>query len=200
MNGMFCVSEFAFDDYLSREEQTDLLRTYRAANMRRFHYMNAATLDYSHVSWFYSYNTACIGAMFDERFERSYLFVMPFVYDEKDFRNSRTTNKQINRWLREHGYNVTVSGLRTVYSNAKNYYASYPLTMDDGSLVVPRFRHIQKYVNDDGSFSYDRVKSFVPHLAYNDDCSALVVDGTNVLSDDGSTEYLRHDSYLERMV
>ena len=38
-----CISEFAAGDYLTREEQLELLRTYRRNGVRRWHSSNAGT-------------------------------------------------------------------------------------------------------------------------------------------------------------
>lgn len=179
MSGI-CVSEYAFADSLSREKTKELRNLYRAANMKPFHYMNAATLELTEVSWFYSYHTAIVGACYNDKTEHAYLFVQPFIWDRDYFKNSCTTNRQTNRWLRERGFCVTVQGLRTVYQNARRGYASYTLTMDDGTLVVPRFNLSQMTIDAYGNIETKQHCESVPHLAYNDDASALVVIGKSV--------------------
>lgn len=165
------------DDYLTRDEIRCLLKAYKYANMKRFHYMNAATLTQIGTEWLYSYYTAIIGASIDNSSEYTYLYVQPFIWDSEWFINSRTTNKQTNKWLYEHGFNVTVSGLRTVYNLAKDGYASYPITMNDGRLVIPRFNDAQERINKYGEFEYKRHASEVPYLEYNNSSDALIVVG-----------------------
>lgn len=176
-SGITFVSEYAFSEALTREETKDLRKAYSAAGMVQFHSMNAATLELQDVSWFYSYYTAIVGAYYHEITECAYLFVQPFVWDTIAFANSRTTNRQTNRWLRERGFNVTVQDLRTVYNNAKHGNASYPLTMDDGTLVIPRFNYSQQTIDNYGNHNNERHCNEVPYLIYPDDASALVVCG-----------------------
>lgn len=166
-----------FNDYLTRDETRDLLKAYKYANMKRFHYMNAATLNLNSVKWLYSYYTAIIGASNDYSSKYAYLYVQPFIWDTEWSINSRTTNKQTNKWLYENGFNVTVSDLRAVYNLAKDGFASYPLTMNDGKLVIPRFNYAQTRINRYGEFDYKNHCSEVPYLAYNDTSDALIVVG-----------------------
>lgn len=180
ITGVTFYSEYAFSETLTRDETRNLRRAYRSAGFEPFHYMNAATCELQDVSWFYSYYTAIVGACYNSRTEHAYLFVQPFVWDTDYYINSRTSNRQTNRWLNECGFNVTVQGLRTVYNNAKQGYASYPLTMDDGTLVVPRFNDSQKTIDAYGNSENKPHCNEVPFLAYNDDSSALVVVGKYV--------------------
>lgn len=185
------MSEYAFSEALTREDRTELKRAYRRAGIEPFHYMNAGTLNYSHVSWFVSYYTFIIGATYSEKTEHAYLHVNPFVWDTNPFVNSRTTNKQTNKWLHEHGFNVTVQGLRTCYRLANDGYASSPFYMDDGTLVVPFFNHTQTYLNNDGTRSHERITNDVPRVAYDDAGKTLLNIGRDIIVSDGTHEFVR---------
>lgn len=175
-----CVSEFAFGDYQTRDEQRELLQAYRFGGLKRFHSMNAATLEYTHETWFVSYYTFVLGFTVDATTRNVYMHVNPFVFMQDAYTNSRTTNKQANRWLHERGFKFTIQGLRTVYNNAINGVGSYPMIRVDSSLVLPIFNHTQTYLNADGTRKHERATDTVPRLAYNEDCSALVRVGDNV--------------------
>jgi len=181
-----CVSDRAYGDYLTREEQKELLSAYKSAGMERFHYMNAATLEYSDVSWFYSYYTAIVGATYNNKTEHAYVFVSPYVWDYENCRPSSTTSKQANRWLEERGFEFTVQGLRNAYRLHSQGLASSPFYMDDGTLVVPRYVHNDVTLNRYGTRHYHHHASEVPFVAYSDDGRALMVLGRDV------TEYNVH--------
>ena len=176
-----CVSDRAYGDYLTRDEQKELLNAYKSAGMERFHYMNAATLDYSKVSWFYSYYTAIVGAMYNSKTEHAYVFVSPYIWDaEYYYTNSSTTKRQANRWLKERGFDFTVQGLRTAYRLHNQGLASSPLYMGDGTLVVPRYLHDDITIDKYGNTRHEHHTDTVPHVAYSDDGKALMVLGRDI--------------------
>lgn len=175
-----CVSDRAYGDYLTRDEQKELLNAYKSAGMERFHYMNAATLEYSKVSWFYSYYTAIVGTMYNSKTGHAYVFVSPYVWDYEYCKISSTTNRQTNRWLKEHGFDFTVQGLRDTYRLHHQGLASSPLCMNDGTLVVPRYVHDDITIDKYGNTRHEHHTDTVPHVAYSDDGSALVVLGRDV--------------------
>ena len=182
------VSDRAFGDYQTRDEQRELLQAYRRAGMKRFHYTNSATLEYTKFKWFISYYTFTIGYMIDDRTNDVYMNVNPFVFMKDCYRNSQTTNKQCNRWLEENGFEFTAQELAHVYDNAIHGIESYPLTrvVDDiTTCVLPRFNHSQAYLNDNGSHSHERAIDKVPWLAYDEHKSSLVRVGWAI--NDGST-------------
>lgn len=175
-----CVSDRAYGDYLTRDEQKKLLDAYKSAGMERFHHMNAATLEWSAVSWFYSYYTAVVGTTYSNTTEHAYVHVSPYVWDYENYRLSSTTSKQTNRWLEERGFEFTVQGLRNAYRLHSQGLASSPLYMDDGTLVVPRYVHNDVTLNKDGTRNYHHHASDVPFVAYSDDGKALTVLGRDI--------------------
>ena len=172
-----CVSERAFDDYQTKEEQRKLLQAYKRAGIKRFHYTNSGTLEYTHFKWFVSYYTFILGYTTDDVTKDVYMHVNPFVFLKDEYRNSPTTNRQTNKWLSEHGFEFTIQGLENVYKNAVNGIASYPMTrVVDGitTFVLPRFNHTQTYLNKDGTRSHKRAIDKVPYLKYNEHQNSLV--------------------------
>ena len=168
----YCVSERAFDDYQTREEQRKLLQAYKRAGIKRFHYTNSGTLEYTHFKWFVSYYTLILGYTTNDVTKDVYMHVNPFVFLKDEYRNSPTTNRQANRWLKENGFEFTVQELAHVYDNAIHGIASYPMQRYvEGTaavLVLPRFNHCQTYINEDGSQSHERAIDKVPYLAYSE--------------------------------
>lgn len=181
-----CDSDRAYGDYLTRDEQKELINAYKSADMKRFHYMNAATLDYSEVSWFYSYYTAIVGTFYNVKTDHSYVLVSPYVWDYENCKFSNTTKRQTNRWLKEHGFDFTVQGLRYAYRLHAQGLASSRFCMDDGTLVVPRYLHNSITLNKYGTARhYHYYTNTVPYVAYSDDGKSLMVLGQDITS--GST-------------
>ena len=188
-----CVSERSFADYQTREEQHKLLQAYKRAGIKRFHYTNSGTLEYTnknsgtleytHFTWFVSYYTFILGYTIDAVTKDVYMYVNPFAFLKEQYRNSPTTNRQTNKWLQEHGFEFTIQGLEHVYNNAINGIASYPMTrIVDGitTFVLPRFNHTQTYLNKDGTRSHKRAIDKVPWLAYNEHQNSLVRVGWSI--------------------
>lgn len=201
----FCTSERAFDDYQTQEEHKKLMQAYKRAGIKRFHYTNSGTLDYTHFNsgtleythfkWFVSYYTFIVGYTTNDVTKDVYMHVNPFVFMKDEYRNSRTTNKQTNRWLAENGFEFTIQGLAHVYDNAVHGIASYPMQRYvEGSaavLVLPRFNHYQAYINDDGSQSHERAIYKVPYLAYSEYQNTL--DRVGWAINDGNTFGVKYD-------
>ena len=178
-----CVSERAFDDYQTKEAQRKLMQAYKRAGIKRFHYTNSGTLEYTHTKWFVSYYTFIVGYTTNDVTKNVYMHVNPFVFLKDNYRNSSTTKKQTNRWLREHGFEFRVQDLEHVYKNAINGIASYPLTRVVNGIttfVLPRFNHCQAYLNKDGTQSHERAIDQVPWLAYDEHQNALVCVGWSI--------------------
>ena len=172
-----CVSERAFDDYQTKEEHKKLMQAYKRAGIKRFHYTNSGTLEYTHFKWFVSYYTFIVGYTTNDSTKDVYMHVNPFVFLKNEFRNSPTTNRQTNRWLSENGFDFTIQGLEHVYKNAINDIASYPMTrVVDGitTFVLPCFNHTQTYIHEDGTQGHKRATNKVPYLKYNEYQNALV--------------------------
>ena len=173
----YCVSERAFDDYQTKEAHKKLMQTYKRAGIKRFHYTNSGTLEYTHFKWFVSYYTFILGYTIDDVTKDVYMHVNPFVFLKDEYRNSPTTNRQANRWLQEHGFEFTIQGLENVYKNAVNGIASYPMTrVVDGitTYVLPCFNTYQTYLNADWPNRHKRAIDKVPWLAYNEHQNSLV--------------------------
>lgn len=175
-----CTSEFAFGDPLTREGEIDLARTYRNAGIKRFHYMNAGTLALSKVEVFYSYYTELARIFYNGITHYFVLFVSPFIYDTERYRNSCTSNRQLNKWLYEKGIETDVKHIREYYARAHSSDIGiqgeiFPKIcgMDpqnracDYIPVTLRFKNEQNTLNDDGSFDYEIVNPRVPALTYN---------------------------------
>ena len=167
----------AFADYQTRDEQRELLQAYRRAGIKRFHYTNSGTLEYTRFKWFVSYYTFILGYTIDAVTKDVYMYVNPFAFLKEQYRNSPTTNRQANKWLQEHGFEFTIQGLEHVYNNAINGIASYPMTrVVDGitTFVLPRFNHTQTYIHKDGTQVHERATNKVPYLKYNEHQNSLV--------------------------
>ena len=172
-----CVSERAFDDYQTKEEQRKLLQAYNRAGIKRFHYTNSGTLEYTHFKWFVSYYTFIVGYTTNDVTKDVYMHIDPFVFLKDEYINSPTTNRQTNRWLKENGFEFTVQGIANVYKNAINGIASYPLTrVVDGitTYVLPCFNNYQTYLNAEWLNRHERAIDKVPWLAYNEHQNELV--------------------------
>lgn len=179
----FCTSERAFDDYLTKEKQRKLLQAYKRAGIKRFHYTNSGTLEYTHIKWFVSYYTFIVGYTTNDVTKDVYMHVNPFVFLKDYYRNSSTTNRQTNRWLAENGFEFTIQGLENVYKNAVNGIASYPMTrVVDGitTYVLPCFNHYQTYINADYPNKHERVINKVPWIAYNEHQNSIVRVGWSI--------------------
>lgn len=190
----FCTSERAFDDYQTREEHKKLMQAYKRAGIKRFHYTNSGTLEYTHTTWFVSYYTFILGYTFNDATKEVYMHVNPFVFLKDEYRDSPTTNRQANRWLAENGFEFTVQGLENVYKNAVNGIASYPLTrvVDDiTAYVLPCFNHYQTYLNTDYPNRHKRAIYKVPWLAYDEHQNSLVRVGWSI--NDGNTFGVKYE-------
>lgn len=179
-----CVSDRAFDDYQTRDEHKKLMQAYKSAGIKRFHYTNSGTLDYTHAKWFVSYYTFIVGYTTNGVTRDVYMHVNPFVFMKDEYRTSQTTNRQANRWLEENGFEFTIQDIAHLYDNAIHGIASYPMQRyvegTSAVLVLPRFNHCQAYLNDDGSQIHERAIYKVPWLAYSEHQNALVRVGWSI--------------------
>ena len=175
-------------DRLSKQQQHDLLKTYRANNIKRFHYCNAGELDYTTYKWFVSYYTYIVGYTPTAIDGTIYMHISPYVFLKSHYIDSRTTKRQTNRWLRENGFDFSIQSLETVYQNASQGYASYPL-MHGNDYVVPRFNNNKLYVGDYGVRNEDVIDK-VPFLKYSESKNALICVGETI--DNGNTTYTKY--------
>lgn len=190
-----CVSERAFADYQTRDEQRELLQAYKKAGIKRFHYTNSGTLEYTHTTWFVSYYTFILGYTIDDLTKDVYMNVNPFVFLKDEYRTSQTTNRQANRWLAENGFDFTIQDIARLYDNAIHGIESYPMQRYvEGTaavLVHPHFNHYQTYLNEDGSQSHERAIYKVPYLAYSEYQSVL--DRVGWAINDGNTFGVKYE-------
>ena len=179
-----CVSERAFADYQTREEQHKLLQAYKRAGVKRFHYTNSGTLEYTHITWFVSYYTFILGYTINDATKDVYMHVNPFVFLKDEYRNSPTTNRQANRWLAENGFDFTIQDIARLYDNAIHEIASYPMQRYvEGTaavLVHPHFNHYQTYLNDSWPHTHQKAIDKVPWVAYSEYKNYLVRVGWSI--------------------
>lgn len=186
-----CVSDRAFDDYMDREDEKTLFRAYRAAGMKRFHSMHAATLRVGNDTVFYSYYTELARYFYCEHSDRYCLVVSTFVYDANTYRKSCTSAKQLNKWLHEIGVEFDFARIRDYYNRActsdigkdsetfRKIYARKP----DSPYAVPvelMFAPRQSYLETDGTITGRIVNPRVPKLAYNESEAHMFKVGTFV--------------------
>ena len=116
-----CVSEFAAGDYLTREGQLELLHTYRRNGVRRWHSSNAGSKvmgKEKNTIMFFSYYTAICSITHTQG--KTSVLLMPYVYAHEGFINSRTTNRQVYKFLLENNINTNMAQLHEFYGNICN--------------------------------------------------------------------------------
>ena len=93
-----CVSDRAYGDYLTRDEVSHLLKTYRAAGIKRYHY-TCSGYDklYDSGTTFYSYYTRIFTVYKYDVDNTMTFYLYKWLAEEK----SSTTYKQIDRFLNE---------------------------------------------------------------------------------------------------
>ena len=179
------VSDRSFGDYQTREEQHKLLQAYKKAGVKRFHYTNSGTLEYTHFKWFVSYYTFIVGYTTNDVTKDVYMHVNPFVFLKDEYRNSPTTTRQTNRWLEENGFEFTIQDIARLYDNAIHGIESYPMQRYvEGTaavLVHPHFNHCQTYLNENGTRNHQRAIEKVPYLAYSEYQNSLVRVGWSII-------------------
>lgn len=145
-----CVSEFAAGDYLTREEQGELLHTYRRYGVRRWHSSNAGTKvcgKNNNTMFFFSYWTCVCGITHTQ--VKTSVLLMPYVYAHEEFINSRTTNRQVYKFLLENNINTNMAQLHEFYDSICN------------GLRVPPIRDVYRNAID---------VQFSPRGIYIDNC------------------------------
>ena len=145
-----CVSEFAAGDYLTREDQLELMHTYRRNGVRRWHSSNAGTKvcgKNENTLLFFSYWTCVCGITHTQ--VKASVLLMPYVYAHEELINSRTTNRQLYKFLLENNINTNMAQLHEFYNNICN------------GLRVPPIRNVYGNAID---------IQFSPHGIYIDNC------------------------------
>lgn len=140
-----CVSDRAYGDYLTRDEVSHLLKTYRIAGVKRYHYTYSAyEKAYDSVVHFWSYYTKMFSVYKDGENRLNFNLYMWLACEK-----SSTTYKQIDRFLAEFypSYGFTAKRLAAIaHMMMKRGYATY--RTDAGDTI-----HFFKY-ND--VLNYDR--------------------------------------------
>ena len=192
MSGL-CVSSYAYNDYLDRDSERTLYKAYKAAGMKRFLSMHAATLHDGNATVFYSYYTELARYFYCEHSDRYCLVVSPFVYDASKFCKSVTSTKQLNKWLSECGVEFDFARIRDYYNRActsdigrdsetfRKIYARRPTFERCESVPVElAFAPRQSYLETDGTITCRIVNPRVPKLAYNESEAHVFKVGTFV--------------------
>ena len=152
-----CVSEFMAGYYLTRDEQLKLLHTYRRNGIRRWHSSNAGTKvcgKNNNTLLFFSYWT-CVCSITHAQGKTS-VMLMPYVYAHEVFTNSRTTNKQLYKFLLENNINTNMAQLHEFYNNICN------------GLRVPPIRDVYRNAID-VQFSPNGIYIYNCEIDYADD-------------------------------
>lgn len=146
-----CVSEFAAGDYLTREGQLELMHTYRRNGVRRWHSSNAGTKlcgKTNNTLLFFSYWT-CVCGITHTHVKTSVL-LMPYVYAHEEFINSRTTNRQLYKFLLENNINTNMAQLHEFYNNICNGLRVPPIRDVYGNAIDVQFSPHGIYIDNCG--------------------------------------------------
>ena len=170
--GKMCVSEFAAGDYLTREEQLELMHTYRHNGVRRWHSSNAGTKvmgKEENTIMFFSYYTAICSITHTQG--KTSVLLMPYVYAHEDFINSRTTNRQLYKFLLENNINTNMAQLHEFYNNICNGLRVPPIRDVYRNAIDVQFSPHGIYIYNFGINDYD--------LCINVPRVVLTADGNN---------------------
>lgn len=146
-----CVSEFAAGDYLTREEQSKLLHAYRRNGVHRWHSSNAGTKvcgKTNNTLLFFSYITCVCGITHAQG--KTSVLLMPYVYAHEEFINSRTTNKQLYKFLLENNINTNMAQLHEFYTNICNGLRVPPIRDVYRNAIDVKFSPHGIYIEDYG--------------------------------------------------
>lgn len=166
-----CVSEFAAGDCLSREEQKRLLKTYRENGIRRWYSRNAGTKTCDDGVMFFSYYT-CLCVVHNSA-ENNMIEFMPYVYAHDAFVNSRTTNRQMHKFLLDNHVNVSIAHIAEMYENLCNGLRVPCLCNTKGTSINIRFSPRQTYIKDSGIY-YGDTTFKVPHVVMTNNCTECI--------------------------
>ena len=164
-----CVSEFAAGDYLTREEEGALLRAYRRNGVRRWHSSNAGTKTCDKGVMFFSYYT-CLCIVHNAS-ENNKIEFMPYVYAHSEFVHSRTTSRQLNKFLLSNGVDTSIAHVADMYDSLSNGLRLPCLRNTKGTPIDIQFYPRGVYVDDTGLY-YEKATYKVPHVV-------LTADGNN---------------------
>ena len=144
------VSNRSFGDYLTREETSELHKTYRRMKFKQFHYSNAATCVNGNFTDFYSYYTRICSVYKPMRYDgRLIVRLYPFIFDADYYINSPTTNKQTNKFLNEFiNADVSVFEIRRLYKSLSDAIPTPTICTYDGKVIRFEFSEYEYYISD----------------------------------------------------
>lgn len=146
----FCTSARAFGDYLTREETSELHKTYRRMKLKQFHYSNAATCINGDFTDFYSYYTRICSVYKPIRYDgRLIVRLYSFIFDADYYINSPTTNKQTNKFLKEFiDADISVFEIRRLYKSLSDGTPTPTICTYDGKVIHFEFSEYEYYISD----------------------------------------------------
>ena len=141
--------ELNVGNYLTREETSELHKTYRHMHMKRFHYSNAATCVNDNFTDFYSYYTRICRVYKPIRYdERLIVRLYPFIFDADYYINSPTTNRQTNKFLKEFiNADVSVFEIRRLYKSLSDDTPTPTICTYDGKVIHFEFSEYEYYIS-----------------------------------------------------
>lgn len=166
-----CVSEFAAGDYLTREEQQRLLKTYRENGIRRWYSSNAGTKTCDKGVMFFSYYT-CLCIVHNAS-ENNKIEFMPYVYAHSAFVHSRTTSRQLHKFLLSNGINTSIATIADLYDSLCNGIRMPCLCNSLNEPIEIQFYPRGVYVNDTGLY-YGKATFKVPQVIMTHDGTECV--------------------------
>jgi hypothetical protein len=147
---MMVVSDRAFGNCLTREETSELHKTYRHMQFKQFHYSNAATCVNDYFTYFYSYYTRICRIYNQLRYDgRLIVRLYPFIFDADNYINSPTTNKQVNKFFKEFiNADVSVFEIRRLYKSLSDGTPTPTICTYDGKVIHFEFSEYEYYISD----------------------------------------------------
>ena len=138
-----------FGDYLTRDDTSKLHKTYRRMHFKQFHNSNAATCVDDNFTDFYSYYTRICSVYEPIRYdERLIVRLYPFIFDADCYRNSPTTNRQTNRFLKEFvNADVSVFEIRCLYKSLSYGIPTPTICTYDGKVIHFEFSKYEYYIS-----------------------------------------------------
>jgi hypothetical protein len=147
---MIIVSARAFGNYLTREETSELHKTYRHMQFKQFHYSNAATYVNDNFTDFYSYYTRICRVYNPIRYdERLIVRLYPFIFDADYYMDSPTTDRQTNKFFKEFiNADVSVFEIRCLYKSLSEAIPIPTICTYDGKVIHFEFSEYEYYISD----------------------------------------------------
>lgn len=144
------VSDRSFGDYLTREETSELHKTYRRMKFKQFHYSNAATCVNGNFTDFYSYYTRICSVYKPMRYDDCLIVrLYPFIFDADYYINSPTTNRQTNKFLKEFiNADVSVFEIRRLYKSLSDGVPMPTICTYKGKVIHFEFSEYEYYISD----------------------------------------------------